>query len=97
MEDEAGVELREDNGMQLSYMVIESFSCENVDAIYGRFAERGRLLPEGLEYIDSWLAADQTRCFQLMRTDKPELFEQWFAQWDDLVAFEVVELGEKPV
>ena len=54
------------------------------------------MLPQGLEYVDSWLAADQTRCFQLMRTDRPELFERWFAFWDDLVEFEVVGLGEKP-
>ena len=96
MKDGTGFGLRGDEGMTLSYMVIESFTSGNADAVYGRFAMQGRMLPDGLEYIDSWLAADQTRCFQLMRTAKPELFEQWFAQWDDLVEFEVVALGEKP-
>ena len=77
-------------------MVIESFTRGNADAVYARFAEQGRILPQGLEYIDSWLAADQMRCFHFMRTERPELFGQWFACWKDLVEFEVVELGEKP-
>jgi hypothetical protein len=54
------------------------------------------MLPDGLGYIDSWLEKDGDRCFQLMETDSPELFETWIASWNDLVSFEVIEL-EKPI
>ena len=53
------------------------------------------MLPDGLGYIDSWLEKDGDRCFQLMETDSPDLFEKWIASWSDLVSFEVIEL-EKP-
>ena len=73
------------------FMVIESFkSLEAAKAVYQRFAERGRMLPDGLKYIDSWVEEDLNRCFQLMETDEPHLFEAWINCWDDLVDFEVV-------
>ena len=78
------------------YMVIERFREENSEAVYERFNQAGRMLPEGLLYIDSWLCADDKQCFQLMETETPELFDKWFKHWDDLVDFEVVELKEKP-
>lgn len=76
----------------MRYMVIESFKSGKTDAVYERFRQKGRMLPDGLEYIDSWLTADRTTCFQLMATDDPALFEAWIAEWDDLTDFEVVEL-----
>ena len=73
------------------FMVIESFkSPEAATAVYQRFAERGRMLPLGLKYIDSWVEENLNRCFQLMETDEPQLFENWIKCWDDLVNFEVV-------
>ncbi len=54
------------------------------------------MLPDGLCYIDSWLEKDGDRCFQLMETDSPDLFEKWIASWSDLVSFEVIEL-ERPI
>jgi len=50
------------------------------------------LLPDGLHYIDSWVEKDGERCFQLMETSRPELFEEWISQWQDLVSFEIVEI-----
>ena len=59
--------------------------------MYARAAERGRLLPPGLHYRDSWLdARSLDRCFQLMETDEPALFDEWARRWPDLVAFEIV-------
>ena len=59
--------------------------------IYERAAERGRMLPDGLVYIDSWIdATTLDRCFQLMETDDPALFDEWFANWSDLGTIEVV-------
>jgi hypothetical protein len=78
------------------YMVIESFFPGCKDRIYERFHQKGRMLPDGLAYVNSWLAKDGDRCFQLMETDDPSLFQEWFKHWKDLVAMEFVELGEKP-
>ena len=50
----------------------------------------GDMLPEGLTYVDSWIDERLDRCFQLMETDDPRLFEPWIAAWSDLAAFEVV-------
>ena len=79
-----------------TYMVIESIHAGQLEAVYARFHERGRMLPEGLEYIDSWLAADGSQVFQLMRSERAELFDDWTAHWSDLVDFEIIEIGEKP-
>jgi hypothetical protein len=54
------------------------------------------MLPDGLNYIDSWLTKDGTLCFQLMETERYELFEQWTKKWDDLTHFEIIDIGEKP-
>lgn len=73
------------------FFVIEHFkSPEATAAVYQRFGEKGRMLPEGLHYIDSWVEANLNRCFQLMETEEPRLFEQWTACWNDLVDFEIV-------
>ena len=83
-------------GKNKTYMVIEHFAPQNVTAIYDRFRERGRMIPHGLHFVDSWLSADRRRCFQLMRTADPSLFDKWIERWHDLVEFEIVEIGEKP-
>lgn len=72
------------------FMVIERFRNRDAEAVYRRFRERGRMLPEGLEYIDSWTAASFDRCFQLMACEDPSLFQQWTARWQDLVEFEII-------
>lgn len=72
------------------YMVIENYVA-GADAVYERALDKGRLLPDGLEYIASWVDADRRdRCFQLMRTQDPSLFETWISAWSDLVDFEIV-------
>jgi hypothetical protein len=78
------------------YMVIESFNPGCKEKIYDRFYQKGRMLPDGLAYVNSWLESDGDRCFQLMDADDPRLFQVWFEQWKDLMKIEVVELGEKP-
>ena len=73
------------------YIVVEQFkSAEASAAAYQRFGERGRMLPEGLKYIDSWVEQNFNRCFQLMETEDPKLFDEWISHWSDLVDFEVV-------
>jgi hypothetical protein len=72
------------------YMVIERFNEDAAPEIYRRARDRGRLLPPGLEYVDSWVDLDYKRCFQLMRTEDPALFDQWTRAWSDLARFEIV-------
>jgi hypothetical protein len=72
------------------FMVIERFRDHDGAAVYRRFREKGRMLPEGLKYVDSWVEANRTRCFQLMECDDVELFQQRVARWNDLVEFEIV-------
>ena len=73
----------------MRYMVIEQFA-QGAEPVYERAAERGRMLPRGLEYVDSWVDESLQRCFQLMETDHPALIERWIAEWSDLASFEVV-------
>lgn len=69
------------------YMVVEHFKDET--EIYSRFREKGRMMPEGLNYISSWIDTDFKKCFQLMETDDAKFFDEWIANWDDLMDFEI--------
>lgn len=80
----------------MRYMVMEKFTAGSKPLVYERFHLRGRMLPDGLNYIDSWLEKDGDRCFQLMETETPALFADWIKQWHDLVSFEVIELAPAP-
>jgi hypothetical protein len=71
------------------FIVIETFR-HDAKAVYRRFREKGRQLPQGLEFIDSWVTADLSRCFQLMHCDDATLLQRWAAEWCDLVEFEIV-------
>jgi hypothetical protein len=74
------------------FMVIEKFKNRNAAAVYRGLREKGRMTPDGLQYIDSWVEASFERCFQLMECDDVRLFQQWIAHWNDLVDFEIVEV-----
>ncbi len=71
------------------YMVVEHFKEGCFERVYQRFGERGRLLPDGLNYLNSWLNEDNNICFQLMETKDEGLFAVWTKQWQDLVDFEI--------
>lgn len=70
-------------------MVIENFKPDCYSKIYDRLSKKGRMLPNGLFYINSWANAEYNMCFQLMQTNQPDLFEQWTSQWDDLMDFKI--------
>jgi len=72
------------------YMVIERFKDGNAKAIYERFAERGRMQPEGLRYVGSWVEASLERCFQVMECEDPRLLDEWADHWRDLGDFEFI-------
>lgn len=72
------------------YMVIERFHAGAAPAIWRRFRERGRQMPDGLEYVASWVDQDVRTCWQVMRTEDAALFMAWTDAWKDLMDFEIV-------
>ena len=73
------------------FMVIERFLNNDMVPVYERVRDAGRMLPEGLRYIDSWVEPNFSRCFQLMECDDPRLLQQWVLQWRGVgVTFEFI-------
>ena len=73
----------------MHYMVIERFRHQDPIPVYRRFRERGRLMPEGLQYVTSWITDDLSRCYQVMACEVRGLLDEWMAGWSDLMEFEV--------
>lgn len=71
------------------YMIVEHFG-DNAIPIYRRFRERGRMAPDAVRYVASWVTTDYRRCFQVMECDDPALLEEWLSHWRDLATFEVI-------
>ena len=74
----------------MQFMVIERYRGGDPLPVYRRFRDRGRLAPEGLRYVTSWVSDDLARCWQVMECDDPALLTRWTARWEDLVEFEIV-------
>ena len=72
------------------FMVVEHFREGRAPDIYRRFRDRGRMAPDGVRYVASWVDLNFERCFQVMEADEESLLRQWTANWDDLVDFEIV-------
>jgi len=72
------------------FMVIEKFKNKDALAVYRRSRDHGRMMPDGLKYVASWIEANFDRCFQLMECDDTKKFQQWVIQWHDLVDFEII-------
>ena len=74
----------------MHYMIIERFKPGKIREVYSRFETSGRLMPEGLHYIGSWITSDLSACYQVMETTDFKNLEQWMDNWKDLVDFEVI-------
>jgi hypothetical protein len=74
----------------MQFMVIERFRDRDAKAVYRRFRDSGRMMPEGLHYVGSWIETNFDRCFQIMECDDARLLQQWIVNWSDLADFEVV-------
>jgi hypothetical protein len=70
-------------------MIVEHFRGGDARPVYERFRARGRMAPEGLTYINSWVTDDLRTCYQVMECDDANLLTQWLQAWEDLVEFEV--------
>ena len=75
----------------MRYLVIERYP-RGPGPVYERFQARGRMLPDGLTYLASWVEVSGARCFQLMETADRSSLDDWAARWNDLVDFEIVEV-----
>lgn len=73
-------------------MVIERNRTGNAAAVGERFRAHGRMLPEGVVYLASWVELSEGRCFQVMEAERREEIDLWISRWEDLVEFEVVEV-----
>ena len=72
------------------FMIVEHFRDGDPLPVYRRFRDEGRLAPEGLRYVASWVTDDFRRCFQIMECQDRALLAQWTARWGDLIDFEVI-------
>jgi hypothetical protein len=72
------------------YMVIERYKEGAASEIYKRLREKGRMMPQGVEYVSSWIDLDFKICWQVMQTEDSALLDEWIANWRDLVDFEIV-------
>jgi len=72
------------------YMVIERFKNQDAVPSFRRFRDQGRMMPEGVEYVSSWVDMKLERCFQIMETSDPKLIVEWIGNWSDIVDFEVI-------
>jgi hypothetical protein len=71
-------------------MVVEVFKDNCAMEVYKRAIENGRMLPDGLTYIDSWVETNFSKCYQLMETHDVSLFKKWTAHWQDLIDFDII-------
>src|SRR5438128_578147 len=74
----------------MQYMIIEHFRDGDPGPVYRRLRDEGRLVPQGLRYVASWVTEDHRRCFQVMESEDRALLTQWTTRWDDLIEFEVI-------
>ena len=72
------------------YMIVERFHPGKVKTLYKRFEEKGRMTPEGVNYVNSWITEEVTVCYQVMETDSVEKIYEWMSHWNDLANFEII-------
>jgi hypothetical protein len=72
------------------FVIVERFRDGNPVPVYRRFRDNGRMAPDGLRYVNSWVSADLTTCYQVMECDDRALLDQWMANWSDIMDFEVI-------
>ena len=74
----------------MQYMIIEKFYPDKIKALYQRFDEKGRMMPEGVNYINSWINESVTICYQVMESESIDKLKEWISNWNDLADFEII-------
>ena len=72
------------------FMIIERFKNRDPVPVYRKFRDKGRMAPEGLTYVSSWVTDDMDRCYQVMECDDRRILEEWMTRWSDVTDFEVI-------
>jgi hypothetical protein len=72
------------------YMIIERFKNRDPVPVYRKFRDKGRMAPEGLTYVSSWITEDMDRCYQVMECDDRRILDEWMTRWSDVTDFEVI-------
>ena len=80
----------------MQFVIIERFRNGDPVPVYRRFRDRGRLAPDGLRYVNSWVTTDLTTCYQVMECEDRALLDQWIGSWSDIVDFEVIPVVSSP-
>ena len=80
----------------MHYMIIERFRGGDPVPVYRRFRDQGRLAPEALRYVGSWVTTDLTTCYQVMECDDRRVLDEWIVNWKDVVDFEVIPVLTSP-
>jgi hypothetical protein len=73
----------------MTFMIIETYRTGKAAEIYKRFNEKGRMLPVGVRYVNSWITEDLATCYQVMEADSINKIQEWIGHWNDLVHFEI--------
>lgn len=74
----------------MQYLIIEYFKKDKIKTLYQRLDEKGRMLPDGVIYINSWIDEKVEKCYQIMESKNLELLEEWISNWKDLADFEII-------
>ena len=74
----------------MQYVIIENFRDGDPVPVYRRFRDKGRMAPDGVRYVGSWVTQDLSRCYQVMECEDRALLDQWLDNWRDIVDFEVI-------
>lgn len=74
----------------MDYLIIETFHKGKVKALYQRFAEKGRMMPKGVKYVNSWIDESIEVCYQIMESDSLEKLQEWVSYWSDLADFKII-------
>ena len=74
----------------MTFLIIENFKKDKVKALYLRLEKEGRLLPEGIQYLSSWIDLDITTCYQVMQADTLGQIQEWLLEWEGFAEFEII-------
>jgi hypothetical protein len=78
------------------FMIIEHFKGGDPLPVYRRFRDHGRMAPDDVRYVNSWVTGDLTTCYQVMDAPDRARLDEWLSRWQDLVDFDVIRVITSP-
>ena len=74
--------------MNILFLVIEKF--KDTKEVYKRVREKGRMMPKGMTYVDSWVSLDGNTCWQINDCENEEQLHEWVSHWKDVCDCECI-------